>query len=185
MKSKNYINVKYNNLTIISVFLKNNRKYCICQCDCGKLKEFRIDSVTTGKVISCCRKKDKFLGKNNPNYAGVEELSGAFYGKLKAAANYRKLEFNISKNFLWELYIKQNKKCALSGMELYFPKGSLFITGNISLDRINSKLGYTENNVQWLHKDINMMKNIYSNEYLLEVVKKIYEYKINGELNDS
>lgn len=182
MKAKNYINVKYNHLTIISLFIKKNKKYCICQCDCGNTKEFRLDSVTTGKVVSCCRKKDKKFGQNNPNYAGVEDLSGAFFGYLKSAANYRKIEFNLSKEFLWNLYLLQNKKCALSGENLYFPKGSVFNTGNISLDRIDSKKGYIENNVQWILKDINIMKNVYSNFYFIEISKKIVEFQKNKNL---
>ena len=39
---------------------------------------------------------------------------------------------------------------------------------SISLDRIDSSKGYEENNVQWVHKDINLMKNKYDNKYFIE-----------------
>jgi archaellum component FlaC len=42
-----------------------------------------------------------------------------------------------------------------------------------SLDRIDSKLGYIEGNVQWLHKDVNYMKQEYSQEYYIDICKKV------------
>jgi hypothetical protein len=42
-----------------------------------------------------------------------------------------------------------------------------------SLDRINSDEGYIKGNVQWVHKDINIMKNIYSSKYFIEMCKKV------------
>ena len=42
-----------------------------------------------------------------------------------------------------------------------------------SLDRIDSSKGYTIDNIQWLHKDINKMKWDFSQEKFLELCKKI------------
>lgn len=164
------IRKKINQLTIQTIYDKNNRKYCLCLCDCNKEKEFRLDAVTSGKVISCCGRKNKQRkGQDNACYTGVQDLSGAFFGSIKSSANYRKIEFLLTKEYLWNLYIEQDKKCKFSGLDIYFPKGSVFRTGNISLDRANSTLGYIEGNVQWVHKDINMMKNVYSNEYFVKI----------------
>jgi len=38
-----------------------------------------------------------------------------------------------------------------------------------SLDRKDSSKGYIEGNVQWVHKDINMMKRHYTEEYFLRL----------------
>ena len=43
-----------------------------------------------------------------------------------------------------------------------------------SLDRIDSKKGYTEDNVQWVHKYVQRMKNAFSEKRFLEVVKIIH-----------
>lgn len=39
----------------------------------------------------------------------------------------------------------------------------------LSLDRIDSNKGYVEGNVQWVHKDVNMMKQSYSNERFIGI----------------
>jgi len=42
-----------------------------------------------------------------------------------------------------------------------------------SLDRIDSSKGYVKGNLQWVHKDINMMKNHYNQKYFIEICKKV------------
>jgi hypothetical protein len=44
-----------------------------------------------------------------------------------------------------------------------------------SLDRIDSSKGYVIDNVQWLHRDINMMKQRFSQEYFINICKHIAE----------
>lgn len=95
-------------------------------------------------------------------WKGCGELSGAYWYALRFGANTRKIPFKISIEYAWELFQKQNCKCALSGVELGF-----WIKNNTnedkrvqtaSLDRIDPKLGYVEGNVQWIHKELNRMK---------------------------
>jgi len=38
-----------------------------------------------------------------------------------------------------------------------------------SLDRIDSKLDYRKTNVQWVHKDINMMKRVLKQDYFIKL----------------
>lgn len=50
-----------------------------------------------------------------------------------------------------------------------------------SLDRKDSLKGYTIDNIQWLHKDVNQMKRNYSEEYFINTCLKIAEnYKNNN-----
>jgi hypothetical protein len=65
------------------------------------------------------------------------------------------MAFSVTIQEAWQLFETQGRKCALSGVPLSFssPKSA-------SLDRKDSKLGYTLNNVQWLHKEINRMKGV-------------------------
>ena len=49
--------------------------------------------------------------------------------------------------------------------------------GTASLDRIDSKKGYTIDNIQWVHKDVNKMKMDLQEEDFFRIVKEIYEYK--------
>ena len=42
-----------------------------------------------------------------------------------------------------------------------------------SLDRIDSLKGYAIDNVQWVHKDINKMKNIHSQPAFINICKLV------------
>jgi hypothetical protein len=59
------------------------------------------------------------------------------------------------------LFLKQDRKCKLSGIEIKFHPEEKRIKQSqqtASLDRIDNTKGYIEGNIQWLHKDINNMK---------------------------
>lgn len=112
------------------------------------------------------------IGKEHAQWDGVEEMSGNYWNHIERGAMVRKLLFNISKTYAWNLFVKQNRKCALSGLDLYFPAcGKSPYTA--SLDRIDSSKGYIEGNVQWVHKTINLMKNRLSQEEFISFCKSV------------
>jgi hypothetical protein len=45
-----------------------------------------------------------------------------------------------------------------------------------SIDRIDSSKGYEEGNIQWVHKHVNFMKRTYSQDYFIDMCKKIAEH---------
>jgi hypothetical protein len=46
----------------------------------------------------------------------------------------------------------------------------------VSVDRIDSLRGYVEGNVQWVHKKINIMKNVYSQEEFIILCKQVVKH---------
>jgi len=55
--------------------------------------------------------------------------------------------------------LKQDKKCALSGVDIGFSKKTIDKhETTASLDRIDSSKGYIIENIQWIHKEVNRMK---------------------------
>lgn len=121
----------------------------------------------SGSLISLLLRKynlnigqlNKYTREQHPSWSGYGEISGAYWNGIKQGAKSRKIEFSITKEYLWNLFIKQDKKCALTGLPLYFNEVKTN-RGNktASLDRIDSSKGYIEGNVQWVHKDVNEMK---------------------------
>lgn len=97
-----------------------------------------------------------------------------FY-KIKRSAEIRDIIFNINVEYIWKLFLKQNRKCALTGMEIHFAdtcrEDKYDVTA--SLDRIDNTKGYIENNVQWLHKDINLMKQKFTQEKFIQYCNMI------------
>ena len=76
-----------------------------------------------------------------------------------------KQNFDIDINFLIHIFNNQDKKCAITGypMSLKFncPYG-------ISVDRIDSDIGYTRTNIQLVCQMINFAKNSFSNQQMIE-----------------
>jgi hypothetical protein len=108
------------------------------------------------------------------NYQGYKSISSIYFKSCKAGAKIRNYEFSITKEFMWELWEKQKGMCALSGMPLKIERNYKKMKNmTASLDRIKNDKGYTEDNVQWIHKDINRMKNIFDNNYFIKICKLI------------
>lgn len=75
----------------------------------------------------------------------------------------------------------QDGRCAFTNLILGFaPKyrNDLQLQ-TASLDRIDSSKGYVKNNVQWVHKTINIMKQAQSNEEFIKLCRDITNYDIN------
>ena len=122
----------------------------------NSLITFSIKGLT--RVDICC------TNCTNKKKRSSEEIKTCvwnnFITKMKDNRG-RKIDFLISKEYVYNLFLKQNRKCALSGVEIKFADTStLHSKGHTtaSLDRIDSDRGYIEGNVQWLHKYVNIMK---------------------------
>lgn len=156
---------------------KTNRIYWLCQCECGKIKSVMAKHLKSGLVKSCgCLKQ--LTGKNNNSWKGHEDISGKYWNSLIHGAKTRNLEFAIDIEYAWELFLTQNKKCALTGIDLIFESNSKNSTQrNASLDRIDNTKGYIEGNVQWVDKRLNIMKMDLSLDFFLKACKMVTEYK--------
>lgn len=137
-------------------------QYWRCLCDCGKTVDLPTKVINIGKNISCgCWIKSKKYREQNWCWSGFGDIHGKWWGNIKRGAKKRGHKFSISIKYAWKLFLKQEKKCALTGVELKFGRCMKEIergSTTASLDRINNKFGYIEGNVHWVHKDINLMK---------------------------
>lgn len=151
-----------------------------CKCDCGNIRNVVGSTLKNGTSKSCgCYK----ISQMNRFKKWHGEISGNYFSRIKNAANRRKLEFSITKEYLWDLFLFQDRKCALSGEELIFAKNYKDqINQTASIDRINSSKGYVEGNIQWVHKKVNFIKQALDDSVLIEWCRKIYEYNKNKEM---
>jgi hypothetical protein len=98
-----------------------------------------------------------------PKFSGEIPLS--YYTSVVRGAVSRKLEISITKEDIEDLFVKQKRTCALTGVKIwFFDPLTKKRTQTASLDRIDSNLGYIPGNVQWIHKDLNLMKNCFTEE---------------------
>ena len=108
--------------------------------------------------------------------------------KKRAQKNDR-LDFNISKEEWIEQYNKQNGICALTGITMTWEYSSddnndffsaIKYPYNISPDRINSKKGYTPDNLQFVCNRINAMKNNMETSEFIDFCKKVVYFQENA-----
>jgi hypothetical protein len=93
-------------------------------------------------------------GNKSPLYKGYEELDGRRIVSYKANAKKRGLGFSVSPKYLWKTLEHQKFRCALSNLPIVMSREN----PTASLDRIDSSKGYIKGNIQWLHKEINFLK---------------------------
>ena len=153
---------------------RNGATMWMCRCECGVEKDVYGSHLTYGKSNGCLQ-CSKLKGENHPQWDGVGKISGDYWCSLVRGANGAKgrkpVELTITKEFIWELFNKQDGKCALTGMPLTIDyRGS---NHTASLDRIDSSKGYTEENVQWIHKHVNLMKNKLDQGYFVDLCSKV------------
>lgn len=148
----------------------------VCHCSCGNIKLVSSDHLTrkTNSVKSCgCVVKER-IGIKHKQWSGYKDISGNWWYnhilRERKQTSRPKIPINITKEYAWKLFIKQKRKCALSGIPIIISNSS---NNTASIDRIDSSKGYIKGNVQWVHKHVNFMKRTYSQEYFLSMCKMI------------
>ena len=150
--------------------------YYECKCaNCGVIGNKRISAIKVQK--GRCKICGPPKGKEHPCWKGCGDISHEAFTSIKHSAIERKLEFDITIEYIWRLYLKQNKKCALTGWDIVFPIQYSNHNGTASLDRIDPKKGYIKKNVQWVHRDINKFKLHYTEDELFTFCKAISQYR--------
>jgi hypothetical protein len=147
---------------------KGNSTRWNCLCSCGKYTKSSTSNLIHNGVSACRSCSNKCAQK-------YEEIYYEFIYRIKKNAKTRGYEFNVSMEYLWELFLKQERKCVISGLPITMGN-KRNEWGTASLDRIDNNLGYIEGNVQWLHKDINRMKWAHGQQYFIKLCKSVADY---------
>lgn len=140
----------------------------LCRCECGTEKE--VNKYWVFNQSSGCRECTTLKLEHNPLWKGYKEIPGTVLQKLRWSAKKRSrlLELDIDCEYLYDLWINQNRKCVYS-------KRPLEILKTASVDRIDSSKGYIKGNVQWVHVDINRAKWELNSEQFVKLCKDVAE----------
>jgi hypothetical protein len=111
--------------------------------------------------------------ENNLRWRGHGEISGDDWCKILSGAKKRNIAVSISIEDAWKQWQKQNGLCAYSGEELKFGLGK---SKTASLDRTNSKLSYSVDNIQWIHKQINIMQWGVPDDQFIELCDSVHKH---------
>ncbi len=147
------------------------------QCKC-KNKIFKSYLQIRNKQICCkeCQQKNRAQA----HFSGYGEIGITYWNTIKMRALKKQMDFQMTIKDANDLYIAQNKKCALSGIEITLGEMGkrTKVRFTASLDRIDSQKGYIIGNIQWVHKDINRMKSHYDQNYFISICKQIAQNNV-------
>jgi hypothetical protein len=147
-----------------------------CKCKCGFQANVDAYTVIVGRSKSCKICSLPRNGSNNPSWKGHEEIPSSWFNRFK---RYAKSDFQITIEDVWNLYIEQDRKCKLTGLPISFVneyiRGDKYngVKCTASIDRIDSSKGYLLDNIQLVHKDVNIMKNSFDQDYFISLCKLI------------
>ena len=130
-------------------------------------KNYAVESEKLGKLCKKCSNRNPQSNAHKGYYKGV--LRASFAHKYKTSAETRGIEWSVSFDYLAQLLIDQDFKCALSSEAL----DAMGLQNNCSLDRIDSSQGYLVGNVQWTTSMINMCKQSYTQEDFIFMCKAV------------
>lgn len=146
---------------------------CLCiLCEEEKLVDcYQLENGVTKRCFKCSMKNtDK---NKNPNWRGFGEISSSYFTHIKTGARLRNIDFNISIQDCDDKWKEQKGICALTGTTMTIENGSI--------DRIDSKKSYCKENIQWILKDLNIMKNKFDEKYFISMCKLVTEYSTKKE----
>lgn len=166
------IGEKYKHWTILEgPVYDNSTAYYKVKCDCGKEQFLRpTDLKSKTKYFQCqsCAQKERAI-KTTINNGRIGDLTLTEYTRLKRSAEKRGYVFEVSIDYLWNLFQEQKQICAITGDFIPSIKEA-------SLDRIDSTKGYIEGNVQWVTQQANLSKHIMTMEQLYEFCRKVLNH---------
>lgn len=166
-------------LTVGPMLRKRQRSgaviYYRCVCTCGAVREVRAAHLIAG-ASKACKRCASGHSASSPHWTGCGEITGYYWGRVCRGAKQRGLVVEITIEQAWQVFLRQKRRCALTDLPLVMLGGNAAESEpTASLDRIDSKLGYVAGNVQWVHKDINRMKNDFEETYFRELCRLITE----------
>ncbi len=177
ISDKDLIGKTFGRLTVKSINpeLKWRQKICLCDCICGNEHEASCHALIRGNTKSCGCIRNGSVG----------DLDNPYWNKITLSAYNRGIEVTVTQEYCWDLFLKQDRKCAYSGVELFFSTDwvNRYVDRTASLDRIDSSKGYVQGNVQWIHKDINWMKTDFPEEIFIQHCINIAEYQKSKKTN--
>ena len=169
---------KYGALEPLEVVGKDEHGHSLvlALCDCGNRTVELLYQLTTGCKSSCgCQSRKR--GVDNPYFRGVGEIPYRLWKSWQKGASDRGYAFDITMEYAWGLFLEQERRCSLTGVELVFAARMVNQRETTaSLDRIDSNEGYREGNVRWCHKFINVWRTNYSDEQIIYWAGKLWEH---------
>ena len=156
----------------IKLLKRNTNNYCKA-CNAARSREWRAKNPgyrTTGKVIA-------LPIEERPWMSAVRQRLTDAKGRCKKLGHPAPV---LTDQYLYELLLNQEKKCALTGAALNLEVNSPLC---LSLDQKDPSKGYVEGNVQWLAWCVNRAKGDLRIEDFFDMCAVVLQYQKEQRLS--
>jgi hypothetical protein len=103
----------------------------------------------------------------------LQLFSALKYLCTKAKLRNQDFDLEVDWKYLFDIWVDQNGRCAYSGVPLSVERNH---PHKVSLDRIDSKIGYCVDNLQLVSASVNRMKQEFDESFFLEMCSRIASY---------
>lgn len=146
----------------VEIYKDLDNKWCKKCSGCGNeqrytRKDHARESYLADRQCRTCVAQAKSFSNNKPVGDKLR-----LYNKFSKMAIARNIEWKITINEMFGIY---NGICSLTGWKIDIT----YKNSTASLDRIDSKKGYTTDNIRWVHTMVNMCKNKYREEDFIKM----------------
>ena len=137
-----------------------------CGSEQGYGRKDHYNSALRGNWVckSCSSHANNFKGKVGP-------MPITWYEMKRKGGLSRGYVWDLTPQDIVDMWKSQEGVCNLSGIPIGWPDKGL--TSTVSIDRVDSSEGYIKENVQLLHKDVNMMKQAFPQEHFVALCKSV------------
>ncbi len=153
---------------------KNKEEYDLTNLQSCHFRYFRDRRCKECKKNQYLKRRKTNRGKQDLDRLLLERWHG-----LVERAKKKGLIVDFKWNFLKELYIKQKGKCAVSNIEMTYEMFNGRTPTNVSVDRIDSSIGYLQSNIQLVCMAVNQMKSDLDIKQLIYFCTQIIETNEN------
>jgi len=171
---RHYVNLNYPFWKIASLLNKS-------------IKSIQYKAKTLNLVTPTFLKRTELNSfKNKYGDTELTRIINKRYHAAKSRAKEKNIEFNITKDFLIELYNKQKGLCYYSGFKMRTSVENRNRNNtdsySISIERLDSLKGYIDTNIVLCCNVINLMKNGLIEKEFLDICKNITSYRVHSTI---
>jgi hypothetical protein len=153
------------------------------QCKCGETNEDNFYKSTRTVCKKCYREKQlkRYYSLDDSGRANLKQKRDEWVSKnylhyrltnTRARAKLYGLEFSLDINDLKEMWDNQGGLCYYTGKPMVIGPSERRMHC-VSIDRVDSGLGYTRDNVVLCRGIVNLMKNELSIDEFLEIIDQV------------
>lgn len=160
----------------LSEFQVTGRTKWFCKCKCGKFRDVWAHSLQAKASTSCgCDIREKHILSARIKRKTISGIPLSYIRVIKWRARGREIGFDLTLEELAAQYEKQKRQCYFTGLPVVFDAINTLNKQRhtASVDRLDSNGPYTASNIVIVHKDINRMKNEFSEQSFIHYCRLV------------